>query len=162
MSLAVSRIDHAVYWVSNLALMRDFYIHVLGLADVVTKNGVCLLRACNSTQHHDLGLFEAGVAAPRNQSRAVGLYHIAWKVERIEDLQLALDALQRAGAFTGASDHGATKSVYGRDPDGNELEVVFTIPRTDWGAWEHGGTVAPLDLVREVARYGGSQNSGIA
>ena len=84
----------------------------------------------------------------------MGLYHIAWKVNTIEDLAAALHALQAANALTGASSHGATKSVYGVDPDGNEIEITFTIPRHDWGAWEHGGTVERLDLNAELARYG--------
>ena len=162
MSLSVSRIDHAVYWVSNLARMRDFYMNVLGLTDVVTQAGVCLLRAQGSAQHHDLGLFEIGAAALRAPHRSVGLYHIAWKVLAIEDLVEAMKALQSANAFTGASDHGATKSVYGKDPDGNEIEITFTIPRADWGDWENSGTVAPLDMEREIARYGRQANSGQA
>jgi catechol-2,3-dioxygenase len=84
----------------------------------------------------------------------VGLYHIAWKVAHIEDLAAAFYTLQREHALTGASSHGATKSVYGTDPDGNELEITFTIPRADWGAWEQSGTVEPLDLAAELARYG--------
>lgn len=154
MSFAVSRIDHAVYWVRDVAQSRDFYTRVLGLQVVVDEGGACLLRAPSSAQHHDLGLFQTQPQAARAPRRTVGLYHIAWKVERIEDLAAALHSLQQAQAFTGASSHGATKSVYGVDPDGNELEITFTIPRADWGVWEHSGTVEPLDLAAELARYG--------
>jgi len=31
------------------------------------------------------------------------------------------------------SSHGATKSVYGADPDGNEFEVMWMLPRDEWG-----------------------------
>ncbi|MBK8102432.1 MAG: VOC family protein [Cellvibrionales bacterium] len=154
MSFAVSRIDHAVYWVRDVQQSKDFYTRVLGLQEVVDERGACLLRAPSSDQHHDLGLFQADTHATRTPRGAAGLYHIAWKVTAIEDLAAALHALQQANALTGASSHGATKSVYGVDPDGNEIEITFTIPRHDWGEWEHGGTVERLDLATELARYG--------
>lgn len=154
MSFSVSRIDHAVYWVRDVEQSKAFYTRVLGLQDVVTEQGMCLLRAPGSEQHHDLGLFQTGTNAPRMPRGAIGLYHIAWKVSAIEDLAAAFYTLQREHALTGASSHGATKSVYGVDPDGNELEITFTIPRADWGEWENSGVVEPLDLAAELARYG--------
>ena len=36
--------------------------------------------------------------------------------------------LRGLGALTGASDHGVSKSLYGRDPDGNEFEVMWEVP----------------------------------
>ena len=52
------------------------------------------------------------------------------------------------------SDHGATKSLYGRDPDGIEFEVMWLVPRDHWGEYERLGVTMPLDLQREVARFG--------
>lgn len=154
MTIRVTRIDHAVYWVSDVERSKAFYMRLFGMAEVASERGMCLLRAGSDQQHHDIGLFQASEHAHRSPRGSIGLYHIAWRVETIEDIAAALYELQREGALTGASDHGATKSVYGVDPDGNELEITFTIPREDWGVWEHGGTVAPLDLAAELARYG--------
>lgn len=154
MSFAVSRIDHAVYWVRDTKKSKDFYTRVLGLQEVVDEHGACLLRAPGSEQHHDLGLFQIDANATRAPRGSAGLYHIAWKVTTIEDLAAALHALQQANVLTGASSHGATKSVYGVDPDGNEIEITFTIPRHEWGKWEHSGTVERLDLNAELVRYG--------
>jgi catechol-2,3-dioxygenase len=61
----------------------------------------------------------------------------------------------KAGALTGESDHGATKSVYGADPDGNEFELMVLLPRSEWGAYEHRAPVMPLDWQQELRR--GSQ-----
>ncbi|HQQ75455.1 MAG TPA: VOC family protein [Pseudomonadales bacterium] len=160
MTFSVSRIDHAVYWVRDVEISKKFYISILGLEEVMSDNGICLLRAPGSEQHHDLGLFQTGVNAARTPRGAVGLYHIAWKVNCIEDIAAAFYVLQRDHSLVGASSHGATKSVYGTDPDGNELEITFTIPRADWGKWEHGGTVEPLDLAAELARYGKKPGQG--
>jgi len=57
-------------------------------------------------------------------------------------------------ALVGESDHGATKSVYGHDPDGNEFEVMWMVPREEWGQYDKDAVVQPLDLQRELARYG--------
>ena len=76
---------------------------------------MAFMRAPASENHHDLGLARVGTDAPSPAPGSVGLYHLAWEVARIEDVAAAYDALQQLGALTGASDHGATKSVYGID-----------------------------------------------
>jgi catechol-2,3-dioxygenase len=74
-------------------------------------------------------------------------------VERIEDLAPIRDALGEAGALTGQSHHGATISLYGADPSGNEFEVMWMLPREEWGEYEDKGVVMPLDLDAEIARW---------
>jgi catechol-2,3-dioxygenase len=64
------------------------------------------------------------------------------------------DRLVKLGALAGESDHGATKSLYGHDPDGNEFEVMWMVPREDWGEYEHDAIVEPLDLDAALARWG--------
>jgi len=152
-SFKVQRLDHAVLYCSDVQRSKQFYCGVLGMQVVTGAMGVYLLRAGSNEQHHDLGLFPAhhGQQAPRG---GPGLYHLAWKVSSIEDLAEAKIALQQVGALTGASSHGATKSLYGVDPDGNEFEITYTIPRADWGEWETGGTVEPLDLNAELEKWG--------
>ena len=62
--------------------------------------------------------------------------------------------LRELGALTGMSDHGVSKSLYGRDPDGNEFEVMWSVPREAWGVYEDEATVLPLDLDAELKRWG--------
>ena len=62
--------------------------------------------------------------------------------------------LEAAGALEGSSDHGPNKSLYARDPDGNEFEVMWLTPRDTWGAEEHEAIVRRLDLDAEIARFG--------
>jgi len=59
--------------------------------------------------------------------------------------------LQSVGS---SADHGATKSLYGRDPDGNEFEIMWLVPRELWGEHESKAIIAPLDLAAEVRRFG--------
>lgn len=154
---AVRRLNHAVLYVRDVDRAVAFYRDVLGLTEMAREAGgrMAFLRAAGSGNHHDLGLFAVGPVAPSPPPGAVGLYHLAWEVEHIEDLVAVRSALTAAGALAGQSDHGATKSVYGRDPDGNELEVMWQVPREDWGEHERSAPVLPLDLDAEVTRYGG-------
>jgi catechol-2,3-dioxygenase len=46
-----------------------------------------------------------------------------------------------------------TISLYGFDPDGNEFEIMWTLPRTAWGKYADRGVVMPLDLEAEVTRW---------
>ena len=149
----VEKLDHAVLYCCDVQVSKSFYTEVMGMNVVVEDMGMCLLRAGSNEQHHDLGLFPCH-HQDRSPRGGPGLYHLAWKVSTINELANAHDALTKANALTGASSHGATKSLYGKDPDGNEFEIVYTIPRENWGKWENSGTVEPLDLEKELKLYG--------
>ena len=71
--------------------------------------------------------------------------------------------LSEAGAHAGASDHGTTKSLYGKDPDGLEFEIAWIVPadQIDDGAIEGRKRIGRLDLDRELARYGAETRGGV-
>lgn len=100
------------------------------------------------------GLFEVGAHAARPSRGSVGLYHLAWEIDTIERLAEMSKSLGELGALTGASDHGVSKSLYGRDPDANEFEVMWSVPPEAWGEFADQATIMPLDLEGEVARWG--------
>jgi catechol-2,3-dioxygenase len=155
--IPVARLNHAVLYVRDLDRSVGFYRRVFGFEEISRiRDFMAFLRAEGSTNHHDLGLAAVGPDAPRPPRGSTGLYHLAWEVPRIEDLARAAEVLRAEGALGGASDHGATKSLYGRDPDGNEFEVMWMVPRDDWGEYESEAIVAPLDLEAELGRYGGA------
>jgi catechol-2,3-dioxygenase len=153
--IPVRRLNHAVLFVRDVERSVDFYRRVFGFEVVAREAGgkAAFLRAAGGSNHHDLGLFQVGASAPSPAAGSVGLYHLAWEVESFDDLVAARDVLDREGALSGQSDHGATKSLYGADPDGNEFEIMWMVPRADWGDHESSAIVAPLDLARESARW---------
>ena len=151
----IKRLNHAVLYVRNAQRAADFYRGILGFETVESLGDQAfLLRANGSDNHHDLGLFSVGPDAPRAPRGSVGLYHLAWEVPTIDDLAEAARILSEAGALGGASDHGVSKSLYGSDPDGNEFEIMWRVPREAWGGYENNGAVMPLDLDAEVRRWG--------
>jgi catechol-2,3-dioxygenase len=156
------RLNHAVLFVADLDRALDFYSRAFGVEVVVRepRANAAFLRMPSSQNHHDLGLFGIGAGAPPRAPGTVGLYHLAWQVDTIDDLAEARSTLAELGALTGESSHGATKSVYGVDPDGNEFEVMWMLPRDAWGEYEHTAPVERLDLAAELARWGGRRTAG--
>ena len=153
MSIPVTRLNHAVLYVRNVERASRFYRDTFGFEAIGRAGGrMAFLRAAGSQNHHDLGLMEVGEHAPAPVHGATGLYHLAWQVATIESLAAARELLIGMDALVGQSDHGATKSVYGIDPDGNEFEVMYMLPREEWGEYERSGVVMPLNMDEELAR----------
>lgn len=156
------RLNHAVLFVADLGRAERFYTEVIGM-DVIAREpraNAAFLRLPRSGNHHDLGLFGVGASAPPKRPGGIGLYHLAWQVDTIDELVEARYVLADAGALGGESSHGATKSLYGADPDGNEFEVMWMLPREAWGEYENAAPIDRLDLERELARWTGVRTAG--
>ncbi len=166
--MAIHRLNHAVLYVRDLDASLAFYCDVLGfrpVADMAAIPGAAFLREPGSTNDHDLGLFAIGRSAGASAAgrSTVGLYHLAWEVDTLTDLQDLAAGLAAVSALTGASDHGTTKSLYGRDPDGLEFEIAWIVPADLLGPAELAGrsTIRPLDLRRVIAHYGATTLGGV-
>jgi catechol-2,3-dioxygenase len=164
----ITRLNHAVLYVREVERSVAFYTDVLGfrVLDGPAFRGAAFLQAPGSTNDHDLGLFEIGpgaAASPAGKGGAVGLYHLAWEVDTLGELERLSARLSEAGALVGASDHGTTKSLYGQDPDGIEFEIAWIVPadRIDDGAIEGRKRIGRLDLERERGRYGAETRGGV-
>jgi catechol-2,3-dioxygenase len=157
MTIAAVRLNHAVLFVSDLERSLRFWTGAFGMevAAREPRADAAFLRLPRSGNHHDLGLFGIGAGAPPRARGTVGLYHLAWQVDTIDELEQARLTLVEFGAFTGESSHGATKSVYGTDPDGNQFEVMWMLPREAWGEYADAAPVEALDMGAEVRRWSG-------
>ncbi len=165
--MPIHRLNHAVLYVRDATRSTAFYRDVLGFQVVLEAGGgrAVFLRAADSSNDHDLGLFEVGAQAGESSAGrgTVGLYHLAWEVETLADLRTLAAALGEAGALVGATDHSTTKSLYGRDPDGLEFEVAWIVPadRLDEATLAARAGIRPLDLEAEIERYGDATPGGI-
>lgn len=154
----ITRMNHAVLYVRDARAQQAFYRDVLGFTTVIEHpdGQFVFMRAPASDNHHDIAFFSIGAGAgPSPAGRStVGMYHLAWEVATIEDLAAMRERLADVGALKGASDHGANKSLYAVDPDGLEFEVMFLVPAAEWGDEENEAIIRPLDLGREIERFG--------
>ena len=166
--MPITRLNHAVLYVRDVERSVAFYADVLGFRRIEAMSGLpgaAFLQAPGSTNDHDLGLFEIGsqAAASTAGRSSVGLYHLAWEVDTLVELERLAEKLSGAGALVGASDHSTTKSLYAKDPDGLEFEVAWVVPadRLDEAATSGRTRIRPLDLAREKARYGAATRGGV-
>ncbi len=167
--MAVTRLNHAVLYVRDVAVTREFYEQVLDFRTLIWLPGqAAFFQAPGSTNDHDLGTFQIGsAAAPSTAGRSsVGLYHLAWEVDTLSELQRIAGVLRERGALVGASDHVTTKALYAQDPDGLEFEVCWLVPAerlTDELQHEARENLRPrpLELTREIERYGAETLGGI-
>src|ERR1700712_2640176 len=165
--MPVTRMNHAVLYVRDVPTSVAFYQQMLDFAVVMEIPGgrAAFLQAPGSNNDHDLGLFGIGAAAGGSQAgrSTVGLYHIAWEVDTLDELERLQARLAEGGALVGASDHGTTKALYAQDPDGLEFEVSWLLPADliTPEAQEQGASIRPLDLDAEIQRYGAQTRGGV-
>ncbi len=167
--MPVTRLNHAVLYVRDVERTRDFYEQVLGFETLIWMPGKgAFFQAPGSTNDHDLGVFQIGSGAGPSGagSSTVGLYHLAWEVDTLNELERIRGLLQERGALVGASDHVTTKSLYAHDPDGIEFEVCWILPASVVTAELKAEAQADprprhLDLEAEKARYGADTKGGI-
>jgi catechol-2,3-dioxygenase len=164
--MAIKRMNHAVLYVRDADRTTDFYRDVLGFRVVGEFPGTAkFLQAPDSTNDHDLALFTIGAQAGDSTAgrQTVGLYHIAWEVRTLGDLQEIALKLQEVGAMVGATDHSTTKALYAKDPDGLEFEVCWLVPEKflDEVVVAAKTQLRPLDLQADIDRYGSETVGGV-
>jgi catechol-2,3-dioxygenase len=161
--MPIQRLNHAVLYVRDVARSVAFYTEALGFRVVMEMpRQAAFLQAAGSTNDHDLGLFAIGEGAGASTAgrSTVGLYHLAWEVDTLAELQRIREVLTEHGALVGASDHGSTKALYAKDPDGIEFEVSWLVPAALLDPDQQVATL-PLHLEREIARYGAETRGGV-
>lgn len=160
--MGIYRLNHAVLYVRDADRSAGFYERVLGFRRLPFEfPGAVFMQAEDSSNDHDLGLFSIGSAASASEAGrgSVGLYHLAWEVDTLSDLEDVAERLRDEQALVGATDHGTTKALYGQDPDGIEFEVSWMVPAdltTDATPVSR-----PLDLPAEIRRFGADTHGGV-
>ena len=161
--MPVTRLNHAVLYVRDLARTVGFYREALGFEVKLEIPGrAAFLQAEGSNNDHDLGVFAVGTNVGDSMAgrATVGLYHLAWEVDTLETLERIRAKLASMDALVGATDHGTTKALYGKDPDGLEFEVCWLVPADLLTPDIQIGTL-PLNLQAEKERYGAQTRGGV-
>jgi catechol-2,3-dioxygenase len=132
--MGVKKLGHVVLKVRDLARAEVFYTEVVGLRVTGRLPGrMVFFSVPGNEDSHDFGVWWVGPDAPPPAPQQVGLLHVAWQVERAEDLETLYRGLLAKGVpVRGTMDHGANLSVYFEDPDGHVLEFTYEKPRAAW------------------------------
>ena len=163
--MPIKRLNHAVLYVRDAEASAAFYQEALGFRPVMQMRGAVFLQAGGSTNDHDLGLFTIGEGAGPSEAgrHTVGLYHLAWEVDTLAELDRIAGVLKERGSLVGSSDHGTTKALYAKDPDGIEFEVTWLVPASllDDEVVAARPSIRPLDLTAELEHYGAHTEGGL-
>ncbi len=141
------QLGHLVIKVRNLERSERFYTDVLGLKVSEKRPGRMVFMVANDDVSHELALMSLGEDAPGPEPSRVGLAHMAWQMDTFDDLKEIYKRLKEKRAkIVGIGDHGMSLGVYFLDPDGNEAEVFYEIPKEQWSeergiSW--GGAISP-------------------
>ena len=165
--MAIHRLNHAVLYVRDVARSVAFYRDVLGF-EVVTEVGgrAAFLRADGSANDHDLGLFEVGrrrgaVAGRARRGRAVppgvGGRHpratsSGWPAPSPRPARWSARPTTAPRSRCTAT----TRTAWSSRSPGSCRPTVSTTPRSPAAT-----SIRPLDLRREIDRYGADTPGGV-
>src|SRR6201996_7287920 len=126
-------LGHVNIYVRDAERSHKWYEEVLGLHTYHKRPGWAAFMAADLDQSHEVALMQLGDDAPLPQKRQVGLNHMAWRVESLDDLKEFYRKIKAEGhAIDHISDHGISLGIYLRDHDGNGVEVFYEMPRAEW------------------------------
>ena len=126
--MSITGLGHAGLWVSDLALMRDFYRDVLELTvtDEDHDIGMVFLSAQPDVEHHELVL-----ARGRPEGKPTTLNQLSWRLDSLESLQLFHHRFAEIGVrIKQVVTHGIALGIYFFDPEDNVNEVYWMTDRT--------------------------------
>lgn len=134
MSVATVRnLGHVVLRVRDAEASARWYEDVLGLKVTFRMPRQMVFLAARADSSHELALMTLGAGAPGPEPGRVGLYHVGWQLGSLEELEGITERLREKGIeVAGIGDHGISMGVYLHDPDGNELEIFYELPRGEW------------------------------
>lgn len=136
MPIKLQRLGHILIAVRDLEVSKRFYIDLLGfkLLEQDPEHGGVFLTIGDYGNTLDIFPSDDPDASPPSTGTGgamlgLGVKHFAFAVATEEDLKDAYFGLQDAGVkILRALDHGSQKSIYFKDPDGNQVEIVWERP----------------------------------
>lgn len=126
-------LGHVNLYVRNAEKSKAWYEDLLGLHCYEYRPGWAAFLSADTEQSHEVAVMQLGDDAPLQQRGQVGLNHLAWRVESLDDLKDYYARLKAQGQpIDHIVDHGISLGIYVRDPDGNGVEVYYELPRAEW------------------------------
>ena len=133
MSYTPKSIGHVVMRVRDIDRSVDFYTRVMGLTIMERSPGGTVFMSANTEKSHELAIRAIGMDASGPDHSVVGQAHMAWQMESFEDLQELYSRLKENDArILRIGNHGISLGVYLMDPDDNEIEVYYELPKSQW------------------------------
>jgi catechol-2,3-dioxygenase len=121
------QLSHVALRVRDLDRAIAFYTEVVGLT-LRGRRGNAAFLGIRQDASHELALFALPDGAADPDPERVGMYHMAWEMASLPELEQFHQRLLASGTrIAGYSDRQC--NVMFLDPDGNELEAFWESPR---------------------------------
>ena len=112
-------LGHVNIYVRNAEKSKEWYENLLGLHTYEYRPGWAAFMSADTDQSHEVAVMQLGDDAPLQQRRQVGLNHMAWRVESLDDLKEFYGRIkEQKQPIDHIADHGISLGIYLRDPDG--------------------------------------------
>ena len=112
-------LQHVNIYVRNAERSKQWYEDLLGLHTYEYRPGWAAFLSADEEQSHEVALMQLGDDAPLQHKGQVGLNHMAWRLESLDDLKEFYNRIKAKGQpIEHISDHGISLGIYMRDPDG--------------------------------------------
>ena len=91
------------------------------------------LGEAHLAESHELATMEVGSDAEGPHQGQVGLNHMAWRMDTLDDLGDFYNNLKGKDVeIKKVTNHGLSLGIYFEDPDGNGIECYYETPRNEW------------------------------
>lgn len=143
--MPIERVGHVVLKMRDLDSARHFYRDILGMKIATERDFGVFFRF--NDYHHDIAVFKVDEDAAAPEKNQVGLAHVALVADSLDTVKSIYQRLKDHDVSSlRTRDHGCTKSVYCRDPEGNEIEIYCEVPEMPWQKIDGVFKGGPLDL----------------
>jgi catechol 2,3-dioxygenase len=144
--MPIERVGHVVIKMRDLDAAKRFYRDILGMQITDEREGFGVFFRFHD-YHHDIAVFKVGEDAAAPQKNQVGLAHIALVADSFDTVKAMYRRLKEHDVpIVRTVDHGITRSVYFKDPEGNELEIYCEVPEVSWREVDTIIKADPIDL----------------
>jgi catechol-2,3-dioxygenase len=128
------KLSHIVLQTNKPRELREWYCKVLG-AEIVHENDFISFISYDD-EHHRVAFLNPGALAPREPGerdsgdfragKEAGLHHMAFTFKSLDELLDTYAGLKEIGIRPyWCINHGPTTSMYYRDPDNNQVELLI-------------------------------------
>ncbi|MBC8240711.1 MAG: VOC family protein [Alphaproteobacteria bacterium] len=143
---ATLKLGHVVLKMRDLEKAKGFYRDILGMKITEERPGFGVFFRFED-YHHDIAVFKVDDDATPQEQNQIGLSHLALVTDSLEAVKTMYRRLvAHEVPIVRTVDHGVTKSVYFKDPEGNELEIYCDVAEKPWQEVDTIIKADPIDL----------------